>query len=157
MYVGDNVNTGPHAQGGNRKLWRFDLQEDGTVLAESRRLLFDWGYDRGPDGMTIDREGRLYVTAGFNFPNPPVETAERFKAGVYVISPGGELLDFIPTPEDMVTNCTFGDEDLKTLYVTAGHTLWSIRTSATGMARPAPKATTNSNREGEAPAEPDPR
>ena len=82
--------------------------------------------------MAIDKQGRLYVTAGFNFPNPPAETANKFKAGVYVISAEGKLLDFIPVPIDMITNCAFGDKDLKTLYITAGHKLWSIRTTATG-------------------------
>jgi gluconolactonase len=132
LYVGDNVNTGPRAQGGNRKLWRFELKEDGTVFLESRRMLFDWGTDRGPDGMAIDQQGTLYVAAGFNFPKLPVETSDRYKAGVYVLNSGGELLDFIPVPMDMVTNCTFGGVDLKTLYITAGHTLWSIQTQVAG-------------------------
>ena len=82
--------------------------------------------------MTVDQQGTLYVAAGFNFPNLPVETAERHKAGVYVLTSGGELLDFVPVPMDMVTNCAFGGTDLKTLYITAGHTLWSIRTEVPG-------------------------
>lgn len=132
LYVADNVNDGPRAQGGNRKLWRFNLAENGTVDPESRRLLFDWGTDRGPDGMVLDRDGRLYVTAGFNFPKPPVETAKKHKAGVYVFTPEGKPIQFIPIPADMCTNCTFGGDDLKTLFVTAGHTLWSIETNAVG-------------------------
>ena len=32
-----------------------------------------------------------------------------------------------------MTNCTFGGKDLKTLYITAGHTLWSIQTTAKGF------------------------
>ncbi len=132
LYVADNVNDGPNGPGGNRKLWRFDLKSDGTIDPNSRKLLFDWGTDRGPDGMTLDQKGRLYVTAGFNFPKPPVETAKKYKAGVYVMSPEGELLKFIPVPIDMITNCTFGGNDLKTLYITAGHKLWSIRTSTPG-------------------------
>ena len=132
LFVADNVNDGPRAQGGNRKLWRFDLQEDGSIDPASRKLLFDWQTDRGPDGMALDREGNLYVTAGFNFPKPPVETAIKHRAGVYVFSPEGELLQFLPIPADMVTNCTFGGKDGKTLYVTAGHKLWSIPTSIPG-------------------------
>jgi gluconolactonase len=135
LYVADNVNDGPRGLGGNRKLWRFDLRQDGTVEAASRKLIFDWGTDRGPDGMAMDVEGRLYVAAGFNFPIPPVETAEKHKAGIYVISPAGELLQFIAVPIDMVTNCTFGDADRKTLYITAGHKLWSIRVSTPGFLR----------------------
>ena len=126
LYVSDNVNSGPRAQGGNRKLWRFDLHTDGSVDPDSRRLLFDWGTDRGPDGLTLDKKGSLYVTAGFNFPLPPVETNERYQAGVYVISPGGELIDFVPVAADMITNCTIGGPEGKTLYITAGHKLWSL-------------------------------
>jgi gluconolactonase len=135
LYVADNVNDGPRGQGGNRKLWRFDLHGDGSVVLDSRKLIFDWGTDRGPDGMAMDVEGRIYAAAGFNFPKPPVETAEKYKAGVYVISPEGKLLDFIAVPIDMVTNCTFGDADRKTLYITAGHKLWSIRVSTPGFLR----------------------
>ena len=132
LYVADNVNDGPRGQGGNRKLWRFDLNQDGSVDGTSRKLMFDWGTDRGPDGLAIDREGRLYVTAGFNFAKPPMETAIKYKAGVYVISPAGELLQFLPIPADMITNCAFGGDDLKTLYITAGHKLWSIPTHSIG-------------------------
>jgi len=132
LYVADNVNDGPRGPGGNRKLWRFDLRSDGTIDAGSRTEIFDWGTDRGPDGLVLDTEGRLYVAAGFNFPKPPVETATKHKAGVYVLSPAGELLSFIPVPTDMVTNCTFGGDDFSTLYVTAGHTLWSVPTRAIG-------------------------
>ncbi|MBC8289368.1 MAG: SMP-30/gluconolactonase/LRE family protein [Planctomycetes bacterium] len=129
LFVADNMNDGA---GNNRKLWRFQRNSDGSVDAKSRKLLFDWGNERGPDGMAIDKQGRLYVTAGFNFPNPPAETANKFKAGVYVISPEGKQLGFIPVPIDMITNCAFGDKDFRTLYITAGHKLWSIRTNATG-------------------------
>ena len=139
LYVADNVNDGPDGKGGNRKIWRFDLQADGSIDPSSRREMFDWGADRGPDGMTIDQAGRLYATAGFNFPKPPVETAARHKAGVYVISPQGGLLKFIPVPADMITNCAFGDDDLKTLYITAGHKLWSIRTNTPGRVNFPPK------------------
>lgn len=59
LFVADNVNDGPkQGLGGNRKLWRFDLKADGTVDPKSRKLLFDWGSDRGPDGMAMDSKGR---------------------------------------------------------------------------------------------------
>ena len=127
LVVADNVNDGPmNGVGGNRKLWRFELKSDGSVDTASRKLLFDWGTDRGPDGMTIDSAGKLYVTAGFNYPSLPAETADKYKAGVYVITLEGKLERFIPVPADMVTNCTLGGKDGKTLFITAGHTLWSV-------------------------------
>ena len=133
LFVADNVNDGENAEGGNRKLWRFALNTDGTVESSSRKLLFDWGTDRGPDGITIDTDGNIYAAAGFNFARPPVETASKYKAGVYVISPEGKLLQTIPVPADMITNCTFGGEDRSTLFITAGHKLWSVQTKATGF------------------------
>ena len=133
LFVADNVNDGPKAGvGGNRKLWRFDLKPDGSIDPDSRKLLYDWGTDRGPDGLAMDSEGRIFATAGFNYPKPPAETADKHKAGVYVFSPDGELLDTIPVPADMITNCTFGGDDLKTLFITAGHKLWSIPVTIAG-------------------------
>ena len=53
--------------------------------------------------------------------------------GIYVIDPhSGKLLDFLPVPRDEVTNCAFGGDDLKTLYITGGGTLYSIRTTTPG-------------------------
>lgn len=129
LYVADNNNNDV---GGARKLWRFDLQPDGSVKHSSRKLVFDWGTDRGPDGMAIDTQGRLFVAGGLNKPHPPAETADKFKAGVYVFSPEGKLLLFIPIPRDEVTNCAFGGDDLKSLYITGGGTLWSVRVKTPG-------------------------
>ena len=51
---------------------------------------------------------------------------------MYVFSPEGKLLETISIPVDEVTNCAFGDADLRTLYITAGGTLWSIRVDTPG-------------------------
>jgi sugar lactone lactonase YvrE len=74
----------------------------------------------------------LYTAAGRNEPIPPFESAEDYKGGIYVLNPGGELLTFLPVPADEVTNCAFGGDDLKTLYITGGGTLYSIRTTSPG-------------------------
>ncbi len=95
LFVADNNNN---VTGGPRKLWRFDLQADGTVDPASQRCLFDWQTSRGPDGMVLDRQGRLFVAAGLNKPQPPYETVEPYRAGVYVLTAEGELLDFVPIP-----------------------------------------------------------
>jgi gluconolactonase len=124
LYVADNNNNNV---GGARKLWRFRLKPDGAIEAASRKLIFDWRNARGPDGFKMDPQGRLYVAAGLNKANPPFEAADKFKGGVYILSPEGTLLDFVPIPLDEVTNCAFGGPDLKTLFITAGGTLWSIR------------------------------
>jgi gluconolactonase len=129
LYVADNNNN---SAGGARKLYRFDLRKDGSVDLASRKLLYDWGAGRGPDGLKQDRDGRLYVAAGLNKPNPPFEPDKDRKGGIYVLSPEGKLLAFLPVPTDEVTNCAFGGDDLKTLYVTGGGTLYSIRTTTPG-------------------------
>jgi gluconolactonase len=79
-----------------------------------------------------DRKGRLYVAAGLNKPNPPFEPATDRKGGIYVLSPEGKLLAFQSVPRDEVTNCAFGGEDRRTLYITGGGTLYSIRTTIPG-------------------------
>lgn len=129
LFVADNNND---TLGGARKLWRFDLRQDGTVDMASQKLIHDWKTTRGPDGMKLDAQGRLYVAGGLNKPNPPFETADPATAGIYVFSPAGDLLEFVPIPRDETTNCAFGGDDLQTLFVTAGGSLWSLRTTTPG-------------------------
>jgi gluconolactonase len=128
LFVADNNNT----KGGARKLYRFDLR-DGSVDRRSQKLIYDWGEGRGPDGLKQDIRGRLYVAAGLNKPNPPAEPAEDKKGGIYVFDPFGRLIDFLPVPTDEVTNCAFGGDDRKTLYITGGGVLYSIRTTTPGL------------------------
>jgi gluconolactonase len=45
------------------------------------------------------------------------------------------LLRFIPIPEDLVTNNAFGGPDMKTLYITAGKTLYKVTTPIAGLSR----------------------
>jgi gluconolactonase len=129
LFVADNNNN---TLGGARKLWRFNLRPNGTVDFKTRKLLFDWGTGRGPDGLKQDREGRLYVAGGLNKPNPPFEPAPDKKGGIYVLNPEGRLVTFLPVSRDEVTNCAFGGDDLRTLHITGGGTLFSIRTTTPG-------------------------
>lgn len=128
LYVADNNNNDV---GGARKLWRFNLKADGSLDYATQKLIFDWKKGRGPDGLVEDRAGLLYVAGGLNKPNPPAENTE-FKGGVYVFEPQGKLVTVVHIPRDEVTNCSFGGVDLRTLYITAGGTLWSIRTKSIG-------------------------
>jgi gluconolactonase len=114
LYVADNNPSG------KRQLLAFDLKEDGAVGA--KRVLHDFGEDRGIDGMAIDVDGNVYATAG-----------REKTGGVHVFSPEGKKIGFIPTPETP-TNCVFGDEDRRTLYVTAGKSLYRIKTTKKGYA-----------------------
>ena len=44
----------------------------------------------------------------------------------------GPLLAFVGVPTDEVTNCAFGGDDLKTLYITGGDTLYCIKATTPG-------------------------
>jgi gluconolactonase len=115
--------------GGNRKIWGFDLSTEGR--ASNQRLVYDFAPSRGGDGMRLDMEGNLWIAAGINRARREGETTGH-PAGVYVISPAGKLLGCIPVPEDLITNLAFGGQDKKTLYVTAGKSLFKIQTSVAG-------------------------
>jgi gluconolactonase len=113
----------------HRNILAFDLHEDGSI--SNRRVLFNFYPGRSGDGMSIDIEGNLYVAAGLHKRRGSSETLDT-RPGIHVISPEGKLLAFRETPEDTITNCTFGGQDLKTLYVTCGSYLLSIRTKIPG-------------------------
>jgi gluconolactonase len=117
--------------GGNRKIWAFGLAPDGTP--EKGRLVYDFGKGRGGDGMRLDVRGNLWVAAGIATPRGPGETLD-VPPGVYVISPEGKLLGRIPIPEDLITNLCFGGPQRRTLYVTAGKTLYKVPVSVSGYA-----------------------
>jgi gluconolactonase len=118
--------------GGNRKIWAFAIQADGSLV--ERRLVYDFGKGRGGDGMKLDVKGNLWVAAGINQPRGnPGETLD-VPAGVYVISPAGKLLGRIPIGEDLITNLAFGGPELKTLYVTAGKTVYRFPVNVSGYA-----------------------
>jgi gluconolactonase len=121
LYIADNNNN---SHGGSRKLLRYTLDQNGDVKAGTRKVIFDWKDGRGPDGMKRDAAGRIYVAAGTNKATEYETT--RFKAGCYILSPAGRLIDFIPTAPDEACNCAFGGKDGKTLFITSGGHLWSV-------------------------------
>ncbi len=115
LYV-SSVET-PGWSGANAIL-AYDLGQDGSV--QNGRVLVDLRDGLGPDGMAIDVTGNIYATRPASSP------------GVYVYSPDGEELAFLRTPE-LPANAAFGrGEYSSTLFITAGRSLYSIRTSAEG-------------------------
>ncbi len=105
--------------GGVRFLLAYDLVEDGTW--QRRGILYDHGAGYGGDGMVLDIEGNIYLTAG-----------ENEKAGIYIFSTEGEFLGTIPLPE-IPGNCTFGGSDLRTLYIAASSSLYRIKLAIPGQ------------------------
>ncbi|HEY6817391.1 MAG TPA: SMP-30/gluconolactonase/LRE family protein [Croceibacterium sp.] len=81
----------------------FDVAADGS-LSNRRDFATLQGEPQGSfggDGLTVDAEGRLYVTGG---------------AGVYVFDKAGTQLGVIPTPRRSIT-LAFAGADRKTLYI----------------------------------------
>jgi gluconolactonase len=106
-----------------RQLRAYPVREDAT-LGEPE-ILHDFGAWRGIDGMCLDTEGNIIATAGTDEGGPgPM---------IYVFAPDGRILEQHPVPCSKPTNCTFGDADLRTLYVTSieGH-LFCARTERQG-------------------------
>jgi len=105
---------------GRRHVRAFDVNPDGTlskscVFAEIRSK------DPGnPDGMKVDVEGNLYVSAA---------------GGIWVFSVKGERLGIIRTPETPA-NCAWGDADWKSLFITARTTLYRVRLKIPGVKVP---------------------
>lgn len=101
-----------------RKIYRFELLDDGTVF--NMQVFVDMKDDPGignPDGMKVDTEGNMYAAGA---------------GGVWVISPAGEHLGTIQFPE-RASNMTFGEDDAKTLFVTARTGLYRIRVNIPGI------------------------
>jgi gluconolactonase len=121
LYIADNNNN---THGGSRKLLRYALDKNGDVKPGTRKVIFDWKDGRGPDGMKMDAAGRIYIAAGTN--KATEYETNHFKAGCYILSPAGRLIDFIPTAPDECCNCAFGGQDGKTLFITSGGHLWSV-------------------------------
>ena len=107
---------------GLRELRSYPILDDGSLGRYI--VLHQFGNDhrgpqRGIDGMCLDSKGNILATAGSwgSGPGPMI----------YIWSPTGRLIQTHPMPVgvDMPTNCTFGDFDQATLYVTTlgGHLL----------------------------------
>lgn len=126
LYVVDSCPT----VGGNRKIWRFSLDASGHP--SERTLMHDFAPGRGGDGMRLDQAGNLYIAAGILSPRGEHETRD-VPPGIYILSPAGEMLGRIPIFEDLITNLAFGGPDGRTLYVTAGKTLFKTRVTIPGQ------------------------
>ncbi|GEM_PF-107751 len=109
---GKKLYVAESGSGGNGQ-WRvFNIALDGTLDAGTVFFKPDTlpSPNNVPDGMTIDEFGNLYFS-GFG--------------GVWIVSPQGELLEFIDTPTD-VFNVTFGGSAGKTLYMTCQNGVYSL-------------------------------
>jgi gluconolactonase len=71
-----------------------------------------------PDGLKLDRDGNIFSTG---------------PGGVWICSPEGQILGHVSFPET-AANLAWGDDDARTLYVTASTTLYRLPCRVTGHA-----------------------
>ncbi|WP_017671373.1 SMP-30/gluconolactonase/LRE family protein [Blastomonas sp. AAP53] len=97
------------------KLWAYDIESPGEI-AFSQGLL-------GPGGTF------LYSPSGYTFFDSlavdgagNVCVATIGQSGISVVSPQGELVEFVATDDPFTTNICFGGPDLTTAYITLSGT-----------------------------------
>jgi gluconolactonase len=102
-----------------KKMWMsYRVHPDGSV--DDGKLLLDASIDKtpgGPDGIRVDRKGNIYGAG---------------PGGIWIISPQGKHLGTIKIPE-VVSNCAWGEQDGKTLYITASTSLYRIKLLVAGV------------------------
>ena len=89
----------------------FDVADDGSISGGDVWAVPEGPGDGGCDGMKIDSEGNVYCTG---------------PGGIHVYAPDATCLGVIQVPE-VTANFTWGDDDLKTLYITASTSLYRTR------------------------------
>ncbi len=88
------------AESWGKRLTAFNIEDDGTL--SGRRVFADLG-DYTPDGITLDKEGCVWLAA--------------FANDCFVrVRDGGEITDVIDLPGRRAVACTLGGGDMKTLY-----------------------------------------
>lgn len=107
----------------NRVVKKFAVSPDGSLADSS--LFYDFNSAPGSeaiDGVKVDTRGNVYVSVA---------------GGIWIISADGKHLGTIRGPE-LPANFTFGDDDGRTLYMTARTGLYRMRVGVEGI-RPLPK------------------
>ncbi len=97
---------------------RYDVKPDGTLT--TGQVFFDMTSSPGEDaldGVKVDQKGNLYVSG---------------PAGLWILSPEGKHLGTIIGPEHP-HNMAWGDEDGRTLYLTARTGLYRVRLNIPGL------------------------
>ena len=107
LYVADS--------GEPRNVAAFDVNSDGKSVSNYR--IFAAVRPGIADGFRCDVQGNIWTSA---------------HDGIHCLTPEGELIGKILIPEQRTANCTFGDEDRKTLYICGDVSLYSVRLNVAG-------------------------
>ncbi len=98
----------------------FDVRHDGLLW--NGKIFHDMNVAESgsPDGMKVDISGHIYCTGA---------------GGVWVFDSEGNHLGTVVTPEKP-SNCAWGDDDLKSLYITARTSVYKVRVNTPGIKMP---------------------
>jgi gluconolactonase len=109
---------------GFQNILRYDVAADGTI---ANGEIFIAG--EGSDGMKVDRLGNLYTTSGAGPGEVRITSPEGKRLGRLELPvPAGE-----PQAQVCATNVAFGDNDSRTLYITACEHVYRIRLEVPGV------------------------
>lgn len=100
-----------------KTLWRYEVADDGTL--KNGKIFFDFNFtedEEALDGVKIDRDGNIFVSA---------------PGGIWILDSNATLLGKITLPE-RPANMAWGDEDGKTLYMTAHKSIYKMRIKTGG-------------------------
>jgi gluconolactonase len=109
---------------GSRNLMRFDVLADGGLANGD---IFYPG--EGSDGMKVDSLGNLYTTSGAGPGEVRITAPDGTRLGVLELP----VLSGEPQAQVCATNVAFGDNDSRTLYITACEHVYRIRMRVTGV------------------------
>ncbi len=100
----------------------FDVEADGSLRVGSSRVFarLDPGQPGGPDGMKVDKAGRVYVAVAL---------------GVWVFEPDGRLLGILALPA-RPSNLAWCDADARGLAITAVDAVYHVRLRVEGIMPP---------------------
>jgi gluconolactonase len=93
------------------KTYSYIVNSDGSL---GKKTLFT---ESGSDGMTRDESGNIYLTG----------------KGVTVFNPKGEKIAHIDVQEPWTANVCFGGKKFKTLFITAGKSVYTLEMNVRGM------------------------
>ena len=110
------------------KLWAFDVKADGSLIEKADFFApivlvekigpSEASRDRpGTNGMTIDSDGRFYVTSFY---------------GIQIFDATGSYVGVIPPATPFMSNITFGGPDFSVLYATGLKGVFRLQTKVQG-------------------------